>query len=516
MMIQNKLCSAEEAAALIQDGQTIATSGFVGIGVCEALNTALEKRFLEKSEPQDLTLVYGAGQGDGADRGANHFAHKGLLKRVIGGHWGLAQKLGRLAVDGDIEAYNFPQGVICQLFRDIAAKRPGTITHIGIGTFIDPENTGGKLNKKSSEELVQSVVLDGQRWLWYKAFPIHVGFIRATAADPQGNLIMNREAIFGEVLQIAQAVHNSGGLVIAQVNELLEKPINPHQVIVPGILVDKIVVAGLEEHQQTFGETYNPGYCSSLPKDNSISNSVEPMENNERKIICARACSEIPENAIVNLGIGMPEGIAQVAAEKKLLSKFILTVESGPIGGIPAGGWNFGASLYPQAVIDAPSQFDFYDGGGLDFAALGAAQIDATGNVNVSKFGTKLAGVGGFVNISQNAKILIFCGTFTVGGLKVEVSDGVLKIVKEGKIRKFINSLEQISFSASQAIKNNQEVLYITERAVFMLTTEGLELIEIAPGIDLNSQILALMDFKPIVKRVKLMPKNLFQCGNGV
>jgi len=511
MTVQEKLCSAEEAAELIQDRQTVAASGFVGIGVCETLASALEKRFLEKGEPQDLTLVYGAGQGDGADRGANHFAHKGLLKRVIGGHWGLAQKLGRLAVDGDIEAYNFPQGVICQLFRDIAAKRPGTITHVGIGTFIDPEISGGKLNNKTTEELVQSVVLDGQRWLWYKSFPIHIGFIRATAADPQGNLIMNREAVIGEVLQIAQAVRNSGGLVIAQVNELLNEPINPQQVIVPGILVDNIVVAGIEEHQQTFAETYNPGYCSALPNDVSINNSIEPMENNERKVICARACREIPQNAIVNLGIGMPEGIAQVAAESGLLDNFTLTVESGPIGGIPAGGWSFGASLYPQAVIDSPSQFDFYDGGGLDFSALGAAQIDEKGNVNVSKFGKKLAGVGGFVNISQNSKILIFCGTFTVGGLEVEVADGKLKIVKEGKIRKFVTSLEQVSFSAAHAVQNKQRVLYITERAVFTLTAEGLELIEVAPGIDIDSQIFELMDFKPIVKSVKLMPQYLFQ-----
>ncbi|MBC8452294.1 MAG: acyl CoA:acetate/3-ketoacid CoA transferase, partial [Spirochaetes bacterium] len=394
---------------------------------------------------------------------------------------------------------------------DIAAKRPGTITHVGIGTFIYPEISGGKLNIKTTEELVQSVMLDGKRWLWYKSFPIHIGFVRATAADPQGNLIMNKEAVTGEVLQIAQAVHNSGGLVIAQVNELLDESINPQQVIVPGILVDKIVIAGIEEHQQTFGETYNSGYCSALPKDISINNSITYLKNNERKIICTRACSEIPDNAIVNLGIGMPEGIAQVAAEKELLGKFTLTVESGPIGGVPAGGWSFGASLYPQAVIDSPSQFDFYDGGGLDFSALGAAQIDEKGNVNVSKFGKKLAGVGGFINISQNSKILIFCGTFTVGGLEVETADGELKIVKEGRIRKFVTALEQVSFSADHAVQKNQKVLYVTERAVFSLIPEGLELLEIAPGIDINSQILELMDFKPIVKRVKLMPKYLFQ-----
>jgi len=510
LLVETKVCSAEEAVALIEDWQTVASGGFVGAAHPECLTSALEKRFLETGKPQGLTLVYGAGQGDGGDRGANHFAHKGLLKRVIGGHWGLAPKLGRLAIDGDIEAYNFPQGVICQLFRDIAAKRPGNITHVGIGTFIDPEVSGGKLNNKTSEELVESVMLDGQRWLWYKSFPVHVGFIRATAADTFGNLVMNKEAIFGEVLQIAQAVHNCGGIVIAQVNELLDRPINPQHVKVPGILVDKIVVADLKEHQQTFAETYNPGYCQAIPDGVSIRDSLKPMTKNERRVICARSCMEIPERAIANLGIGVPEGIARVAAEENLLDRFILTVESGPIGGAPAGGLSFGASLYPQALMDQPSQFDFYDGKGLDFSALGAAQIDESGNVNVSKFASKVAGVGGFVNISQNAKKLVFCSTFTASGLEVEIADGKLKILKEGKVRKFIKKVEQTSFSGKRACQVEQRVLYVTERAVFKLVDGGIELIEVAPGIDIESDIIKLMDFNPIVKDVKLMPKELF------
>lgn len=510
-LIDKKICSAEQAVALIGNGQTVASGGFVGIGVCEALACALEKRFLETGEPKNLTLVYGAGQGDGGERGANHFAHKGLLKRVIGGHWGLAPKLGKLAIDGDIEAYNFPQGVICQLFRDIAAKRPGNITHVGIGTFIDPEAMGGKLNKKTSEELVKSLILDGQRWLWYKSFPIHIGFIRATAADPFGNLIMNKEAIFGEVLQIAQAAHNSGGIVMAQVNELLEEPIDPQHVKVPGILVDKIVVADPHEHQQTFAEMYNPDYCQAIPNDVSIEDNLRPMSKNERRVICARACREIHEGAIANLGIGIPEGIARVAAEKNLLEKFTLTVESGPIGGVPAGGLSFGAALYPQALVDQPSQFDFYDGGGLDFAALGAAQVDKYGNVNVSKFGSKMAGVGGFVNITQNSQKLVFCGTFTTGGLEVKMADGKLEILKEGKIRKFIKNVEQISFSGKRALDIKQQVLYITERAVFKLVDKGIELIEVAPGIDIESDVIGLMDFNPIVNNVNLMPKELFK-----
>jgi propionate CoA-transferase len=505
-MVNNKLCSVIDAVNLIQNGQTIATAGFVGIGVCEALSSALERRFLETGEPRNLTLVYGAGQGDGKDRGANHFAHPGLVKRVIGGHWGLAQKLGKLAIDGHIEAYNFPQGVICQLFRDIAAKRPGNITHVGLGTFIDPEQTGGKLNAMTTEDLVESIVLDGKRWLWYKSFPIHVGFIRATAADPLGNLVMHREAVFGEVLQIAQAVHNCGGLVIAQVNEILNERIQPQLVKVPGILVDRIVVAPDWEHQQTFADSYNPGYCSAPPNGNDTFTESLKMEEGERRIICTRAIKEIPEHAIVNLGIGMPEGIARIAAEKGFLDNFTLTVESGPIGGIPAGGWSFGASLFPHAVVDQPSQFDFYDGGGLDFSALGMAQIDAKGNVNVSKFGKKLAGVGGFVNISQNAKKLLFCGTFTTGGLQLRMEDGKLRIVQEGSMRKFIHAIEQVSFSSSRVDFSRQEVLYVTERAVFKLTPAGLQLLEVAPGIDIESQIVGCMDFRPIIKDVRIMP----------
>lgn len=508
--INQKLCSVEAAVSLIEDGRTVVSGGFVGAAHPEALTSAIEKRFLQEGRPRGLTLVYGAGQGDGGDRGANHFAHSPLVKRVIGGHWALAPKLGKMALAGDIEAYNFPQGVICQLFRDIAANRPGNITHIGINTFIDPTNSGGKLNANTTEELVESVMLGGRRWLWYKSFPVHVGLIRATAADPFGNLIMDREALFGEMLPIAQAVHNCGGLVLAQVAELLENPINPQHVKVPGILVDKIVVADAHEHPQTFSEAYNPGYCHAMPSDKSISKLIQSIPRNQRRIICDRACDEIPSGAIANLGIGMPEGIACIAAERDLLDQFTLTLESGPIGGVPASGWSFGASLYPQALVDQPAQFDFYDGSGLDFAALGAAEIDAEGNVNVSKFGPKLAGVGGFVNITQTAKTLVFCGTFTAGGLEVESGNGQLRILHEGRNQKFVRNVEQISFSGAHARNIKQTVFYITERAVFQLTEQGVELIEIAPGIDLQSQVLDLMQFKPIINNVKRMPERLF------
>ncbi len=506
-----KITTAAEAVACIPDGATVAVGGFVGAGHPEALSAAIEKRFLEHDKPRDLNLVYAAGQGDRLDRGLNHFAHAGLLRRVVGGHWNLAPKLGQLALDNAFEAYNIPQGVISVMFREIAAKRPGVFTKVGLGTFIDPINTGGKLNQRTTEDLIERLELDGETWLRYKTFPIHVGLIRATSADRRGNLSVENEGLIGEILPIAQAARNHGGIVIAQVQRLVDRIDDPKDVSVPGILIDHVVVAeNPGEHDQTFGEIFNQAYVTSSAADQPTE--LEPPPFSERKIIARRALTEIPTGAVVNLGIGLPETVAAVAAEQGRLQDFTLTVEAGPIGGVPASGLSFGCAHHPEAIIDQPAQFDFYDGGGIDVAILGAVEIDAEGSVNVSQFAGRFAGVGGFVNITQSAKRVIFCCPFTVAGLAVSTdSDGNLQIDQEGKHRKFVDTIGQVCFHGPSALERGQEVLYITERAVFQLTPTGLQLIEIAPGIDLRTQVLDHMHFAPLIAEPNLMHASHFR-----
>lgn len=511
----SRLCSADEAAALVRSGATVASGGFVGAGHPEALTAAVERRFLQTGEPRDLTLVYGAGQGDARGRGVDHLGHEGLLRKVIGGHWGLAPKVGRLALDGKVEAYNFPQGVVIQLFRDIAAGRPGCITHVGLGTYIDPAERGGRLNERTPPGAVERVELGGRTWLWYKAFPIDVALIRGSAADQLGNLATDDEAMIGEHLAIAQAARNSGGVVLAQVKHLLDEPLPPQRVRVPGLFVDRIVVAVEPDHEQTFAEPMNVDYCRAATADDHVESQAAARTalakmNCLRRIIAQRACDEIAPGMVCNLGIGMPEGVAEAAAARGLLDRVTLTLESGPIGGRPAGGLSFGASRLPHAVIEPQAMFDFYDGRGLDFTALGAAEIDRHGNVNVAKFGTRFAGVGGFVNISQTARKLVFCGTLTADGLEIAVEPGRLRIVREGRVKKFVDAVELVSFSAARSREIGQEVLYVTERAVFRLTSDGLELVEVAPGLDVERDVLAQMAFRPLVRDVRAMRGELF------
>jgi propionate CoA-transferase len=512
MPVRDKVVSAAEAVAIIRPGDMVATSGFVGVGTPDAVFMALEERFLAMGQPRDLGLLFAAAPGDGKEKGLNRLAHDGLIRRAVGGHWSLVPKLGKMAADGLIEAWNLPLGCVSQLFREIAGRRPGLLSRVGIGTFVDPRHGGGKLNASSVQDLVRVMEIDGQEWLFYQALRVDVAVIRGTTADPDGNISMEREALILDNLAIAMAAKASKGFVIAQVERLAAADALPaKQVAVPGVLVDCVVLAPPEHHAQTYGTAFSPAFSGQLrvPLDR-----IPPLALDERKIIARRCAMELPMGGVVNLGIGMPEAVAAVAKEENLLQQVTLTAEPGIIGGLPQGGLDFGAAINPSAIIAQNQQFDFYDGGGLDLACLGMAQADGAGNVNVSRFGGRFAGAGGFINITQNARALVFAGTFTAGGLRVEAGEGRLRVVQEGRSHKFVAAVEQVTFNGQLAASSGQRVLYVTERCVFRLTPAGLALVEVAPGIDLERDILGLMDFPPIVADPKAMDERLFRAAS--
>lgn len=507
--MKSKVVSAAEAVALIHDGDTLVCSGFGVVGVPDELLVALEQRFLQTAQPRNLQLLFGGGPGDAKDQGVNRLAHAGLVAGAIGGHWGMVPRLAAMALANEIEAYNLPLGVVSRMYRDIAAGLPGTITPVGLGTFVDPRMQGGKINARTTREIVEVATLGGREMLYYQAPKPNVAFVRASIADTDGNLSLEREALTQDALAIAMAVKNSGGVVIAQVEYVTEAgSMLPRRVKVPGILVDCVVVAQPQHHWQTYGTPYSPALSGEmrLPLD-----ALPAMPFDERKVIARRAAFELLPNAVVNLGIGMPEGVSAIANEEHLLPYMTLTAEPGVIGGVPGSSMNFGTSVNATAQLDMNQQFDFYDGGGLDLAVLGLAECDAEGNINVSRFGPRLAGAGGFINITQNSRTVLFIGTFTAGGLQVQVGDGRLTIVREGQHRKFVQTLEQITFSGVYAAREGKKVLYITERCVFALTPQGLELTEVAPGVDIARDILPYMAFKPIIRNPQPMDARIFR-----
>ena len=494
-MWRTKVINPEDAARAIVDGDTLAVGGFVGIAVPEALLIALAERFDQTGRPRDLTLVFTAGQGDGDARGLNRLAREGLIRRAIGAHWGLVPALGELALDARIEAYCLPQGVMSHLYRETAAGRPGLITSVGRGTFVDPSLDGGRLNRMSTEEVVRPISVDGEEFLFYPSRPIDVAFLRGTTADAYGNVTMEREAATLDSLSLAQATKSSGGIVIVQVERVTDRHVlPPRDVRIPGIFVDGVVVAReCAHHMQTYAENYNPAYVGERRGARTATIGSPPLD--ARAVIARRAAKLLESGSVVNIGIGIPEGIVAVVVEEGILDEITLTVEAGPIGGLPAGGLSFGAAANPQAIIDQPYQFDFYDAG-LDQAFLGMAQVDRRGDVNVSRFAGRLAGAGGFINISQAARSVVFMGTFTTGA-DLSIEDGRLRILREGAVAKFVDEVEHVTFSGRRAQATGQWVLYVTERCVFRLGPDGLALIEIAPGVDLERDVLAKMGFRP-------------------
>ncbi len=497
-----------QAADLLADGDTLGASAFIINSLPDALFKAIGERFEQTGHPKNLTVFYGAGIGNGEQRGLNYLAREGLLKRVVGGHWNMSRQIGKLAMAEKIEAYNLPQGVISHMFRDIAAGKVGTVTHVGLMTFVDPRLGGGKINASAKDDLVEVVTLAGRECLLYKAFPINICILRGTYADERGNVTLQCEGATLEVQAVAQATKNSGGKVIVQVDAVVKSgTLDPRLVKIPGIYVDAIVVPDEADMAAAKGDQ-RAWFCGDACVPAS---SIAPLPLDERKIIARRAAMELRKNTIVNLGIGMPEGVSIVANEEGIGDYMTMVVEAGAVGGIPQGGLWFGMSANPEAILDQPAQFDFFDGGGIDLAFLGMAESDEEGNVNVSKLGSRVTGAGGFINITQNAKQLVYCGTFTAKGLEIRTGEGRLEIVSEGTQKKFIKTVGHVTFSGRYARKVKQPVLYVTERAVFALREDGVHLIEIAPGIDLQKDVLAHMDFVPIMTTPpKLMDARIF------
>lgn len=500
-----EIIKAEEAVEYIKDGQTVVFGGAgAGHAVPDKIMEALGSRFLKTGHPIALRTIHPCGIGDNDTKGLNHIAHEGLIDTNIGGFWGNAPKMAALAQTDKIKGYNFPQGVMSHLMRTSASGKPGVITRVGLNTYVDPENGGGKINKVTVEDLVLKIKIKESDYLFYSSFKVDVAIIRGTSIDLEGNLTMEEEVGSFSMLSIAQAAKTNGGLVIAQVKNINNNHCTPGHVKVPGVLIDFVV----EDKEQ--GMTFMSQFDRALVKRDEAYTDDELQLEGLKRIVSRRAALELNEGAFVNLGYGMSDGVPIVAKQEGITDKLTFMIEQGATGGIPTTGLNFGAMYNPSSIIDDGYQFDFFQGGGLDVAFLGFAQIDRHGNVNSSRFGNVLTGCGGFIDISQNAKKLVFCGSFSVKS-KIEITDEGLRIMDAGRFNKFINHVEQITFSGRFAMENGQEVLYVTERAVFKLTEEGLMLIEIAPGIDLQSDLLDMMDFKPIIsKSLKIMDTLIF------
>lgn len=514
-----RVLTAREAASLLVDGQTIATTGFTMSGVAEEIYQEIEARFLREGRPRDLTLLHSSGQSDRVG-GMQHWAQPGLLARIIGSHWGLAPSMAELIANNGVSCHCLPQGQLAHLYRAIAGGQPGLVSTIGLHTFVDPRLEGGRVNARAQAEppYVALTHLGEQEALWYRSVPIDIGIIRGSVADVAGNVSVEDEPLRLEVLALAQAVHNSGGKVVCQVKRLVERGhIRPAEVAVPGVVVDFVVVAERPDqtHRQTSSWFLSPPLLAAGQFEQVRLPGNQLAELDERSIIGRRVALEFFPNAIVNLGTGIPgDTVGPVLAAEGLTDDVALTIESGAIGGIPAGGGDFGVAQYPDAIIGHGEQFDFYNGGAVDVCCMGAGEIDARGNVNVSKLAGRFTGCGGFIDITQPARQVVFCATFSSGGLAVQVSDGQLTVLREGRFPKFVQNVAQVTFSAEEALRRKQTVRYVTERAVFELCAEGIRLMEVAPGVDVERDILARLPFRPLLADpVEHMSADIFQRG---
>jgi propionate CoA-transferase len=514
----NKVMFAEEAVQSIKTGDTISVCGISGGLTPDKVLVALGRRFLATGSPRDLTLVFPVAVGDAYEiQGLDHLAHEGMIKRLIGGSYTVSRssekppKIYEIITQNKVEAYNFPMGVLMHLHREIAAKRPGLLTEVGLGTFVDPRVEGGRMNETTRADLVEVCKMHGRDYLFFPAFPINVALIRGTTADEDGNITMEHEYSASTVLVLAMAAHNCGGKVIAQVKRVAARGTMPPQMVkVPGIMVDAVV---LDEHQkQTTGIVYDPGTSGEI---RSPLQGIEGLSFNLDKILVRRTLMELKSGYVVNLGFGIPALIPQVAWEEGVFDKITFTTEHGCIGGMPFSGVQFGGSLNPQALLDSPAQFDFIDGGGPDAVCLAFAEVDREGNVNVTKLRQLphvLAGAGGFINLIQNAKEIIFCGMMTAGGTKVDIAKGRLRVVQDGKFRKFVPRVQQITFNGQLARSRGQKVLYVTERGVFRLQPGGLLLMEVAPGVNVEKDIAGQIGFKlQVAPDLKEMEPELFR-----
>ncbi len=509
-MNRTKFLSAENAALLVRSGDTIAVSGNgAGMTAAEAILAALETRFLATGEPRDLTLVHSLGLGDRDQRGTNRLAHEGMLRKIVASHFTWSGRIQQLIREEKIEAYSFPAGVVQHLLREIGAGRPGLITHSGLGTFVDPRQDAGRCNQRSMETLVELVRFDGREYLRYKPFKIDVAIVRGTYADARGNISPEEEAVDLDIHTMALAAHNSGGIVLAQVRQVLEPgALNPRSIRVPGIMVDAVVA---DNRQELFYDAPYDATISGSRRAHLGRLTTELPKKLERRIIAQRAAMELKRNASLNFGFGMPGGIFGVIAGQEIADDLWISVEQGAHNGRMLDDTLFGAARNPEVILPSIEQFDYYSGGGIDQTFLGMGEADARGNVNVSHLAGNLVGPGGFIEIAQNAKQVVFCGTFDAQGSEVAFEDGRLRIVKPGKIQKFVQAVERITFSADYARQHGQEVLYVTERCVFRLDPEGLRLIEIAPGVEIERDILPFMAFRPIIGDLKKMDLAAFQ-----